>query len=136
MFEAEYDVRIMKTIAISLLLFLSTCVLWADEDTGKTECLIKDAPTHSLDKELERSRLSKTEKELVSKRVSAKTYKYFSVERRTLNGETQVIIDQYSFDHWTNSKTGEKGKSPHGSRTTYTKTNGVWFPISGNFYGG
>jgi hypothetical protein len=126
----------MKTITIYLLLFLSSCGLWAAEAKETTESLIKDAPTHSLEKELKSAQLSKTEKDLVSKRVSAKIYKYFSVERVKKNGETQIIIDQYRFDHWTNSKTGEKGKSPHGSRQTYIKTNGVWFPISGCHYGG
>ena len=63
-------------------------------------------------------------------------YSYVTIKRYQENGVTHLLIDEFNYDEWKNSITGEVGKSPHGTKSNYSYTKDGWEGTEVVNYGG
>ncbi len=85
---------------------------------------------------LEKSTMPEVDKLFIAAKVTADVYNYVTVKLYLEDGQQILEIDEFNYDEWANSVTGERGKSPHGTCTKYRKIDDDWDAQKITHYGG
>ncbi len=122
----------IPSLLLAFLLILAGCsnnvtVKRTDSDqSGNLMHHIDKTEMSRLPDALNGSSLSDSDKKFITRNVSTGIYDFVSVKLYLKNGEQILEIDQFKYDQWIHSVTGERGKSPHGSRRSFKRIGGNW----------
>lgn len=76
------------------------------------------------------------DKEFITANVHAKIYGFVTVKMYLKDGHQILEIDEFNYDEWVHSVTGERGKSPHGTHAIFKKVDNDWNMGTVTHYGG
>ena len=126
-----------------LLVILGGCGKNAAVDRRSTS--VRNAPLqHHIDKvEISRlpdalaaTTLSDTDKISIAANVHTGIYEFVTVKMYLKYGHQILEIDEFNYDEWVHSVTGERSKSPHGTHAIFKKVDDNWELVEVTQYGG
>ena len=82
------------------------------------------------------STLSDADKIFITANVSTGVYEFVTVKMYFKDGDQILEIDEFNYDEWVHSVTGERGKSPHGTHAIFKKMGDNWEMGEAIKYGG
>ena len=82
------------------------------------------------------STLSDADKRFITANVSTGGYEFVTVKMYFIDGEQILEINEFNYDEWVHSVTGERGKSSNGTHAIFNKIGDNWEMGEVTNYGG
>ena len=102
------------------------CIFLCAGCASKEIYKVTDVLSSHIKSELHNSQLDKDDQEFILKNISPTINSYISVKMYKAGSKAVLEIDEFNYSEWTNSQTGEKGRSPYGKVSKYRKTKNGW----------